>query len=633
MGWFARRRERKRALAARGNKSDSSGITGVGVPSRQRIRELLEGTPFGYLNQSLSDSVKKWKRFCKAFEYESHTEGTEILSHTQVSRSLYIILDGEVSLSFLDEKGDSSLKMLCTKTRGDCFGSSRFSRKSAAAEKKDGDHAALVAGISVTVSNDLCTLVRLNDVALTRYLQKYPSEREPIEKILSFAPTDALRKVPWLEGVEEQHLTYLSHMLHFESLKAEEKLFEEGSLGRAMYFVSRGVVRASTYDQKEEQEKLLREFKPGDNFGEISFACNMPRTSDIIASETSLVLKLDKDDCDRFFRLFTINRVPWTSMLKKRTAESFRRYKVPFFESITDDQYEILASLCTIERLAPGTSIFREGEAGDTFYIVAHGDLEATVMHETKKLVLGTIGPGQYFGEIALVSNQCRSATVTTTSRCVLLKITKAQFDEFFEKAPEANSDFQMKLSGYHVELKVLLFHRDGVKYFEEHLKKEYSQENIHFWKACRKFEQMDIEDEKAVHEEARQISKLYIEDSADEQVNLPETMKARIVADIATLKVDLHTFDRARDEILHLMSSDSFQRFKQSKLFQDLLEIIGDMSYKSKDQAIRGSVDMRGSGLHTPSASEQRRHSFRTQFIDFSLQGFSRPDESIGEE
>ena len=54
------------------------------------------------------------------------------------------------------------------------------------------------------------------------------------------------------------------------------------------------------------------------------------------------------------------------------------RLQVPFFESITDDQYEILASLCTIERFAPGTVIFKEGDAGDTFYIVAHGMFRRT---------------------------------------------------------------------------------------------------------------------------------------------------------------------------------------------------------------------------------------------------------------
>lgn len=50
-------------------------------------------------------------------------------------------------------------------------------------------------------------------------------------------------------GVAEQHLTYLSHMLHFHTLNEEEKLFEEGSLGRAMYFVSHGSVRACTWDR------------------------------------------------------------------------------------------------------------------------------------------------------------------------------------------------------------------------------------------------------------------------------------------------------------------------------------------------------------------------------------------------
>lgn len=75
-------------------------------------------------------------------------------------------------------------------------------------------------------------------------------------------------------------------------------------------------------------EKILGQFSAGNYFGEISFACNMPRTAGIIALERTLLLRLEKHDCDLFFSLFPINREPWTNMVKKRTAESFRKYKV-----------------------------------------------------------------------------------------------------------------------------------------------------------------------------------------------------------------------------------------------------------------------------------------------------------------
>jgi CRP-like cAMP-binding protein len=68
-----------------------------------------------------------------------------------------------------------------------------------------------------------------------------------------------------------------------------------------------------------------------------------------------------------------------------------------------------------------------------------------------EKIEVARMGAGRYFGEIALVTNEPRTATVVTVNRCAMLSITKENFQIFFEEAPEALADFEIKLARYQV--------------------------------------------------------------------------------------------------------------------------------------------------------------------------------------
>ena len=61
-------------------------------------------------------------------------------------------------------------------------------------------------------------------------------------------------------------------------------------------------------------------------------------------------------------------------------------------------------------RLEPGVDLTRQGDAGDAFYVIIDGQARVTVDGET----VNTLGPGQYFGELALLDGEPRSATVTS---------------------------------------------------------------------------------------------------------------------------------------------------------------------------------------------------------------------------
>ena len=68
-------------------------------------------------------------------------------------------------------------------------------------------------------------------------------------------------------------------------------------------------------------------------------------------------------------------QVAFEKVAKDRTAEQFRKFKVPFFAAIPQDRYVELANLCEIQKYEAETVIFKEGDPGDAFYLTVFGEL------------------------------------------------------------------------------------------------------------------------------------------------------------------------------------------------------------------------------------------------------------------
>jgi MFS family permease len=97
---------------------------------------------------------------------------------------------------------------------------------------------------------------------------------------------------------------------------------------------------------------------------------------------------------------------------------------VPIFAPLPGGSLEHLAGRLTPLRLDPGTVIVREGDAGDRFYIVAEGEVE--VSQDGKPV--SELGPGGYFGEISLLRDIPRTATVTAKTPVVLYGLDRDDF-------------------------------------------------------------------------------------------------------------------------------------------------------------------------------------------------------------
>jgi MFS family permease len=97
---------------------------------------------------------------------------------------------------------------------------------------------------------------------------------------------------------------------------------------------------------------------------------------------------------------------------------------VPIFAPLPGGSLEHVAGRLVPLRLEPGTVIVREGDAGDRFYIVAEGEVDVT----QSGAALTELGPGGYFGEIALLRDVARTATVTARTHVVLYALDRDDF-------------------------------------------------------------------------------------------------------------------------------------------------------------------------------------------------------------
>ncbi len=105
--------------------------------------------------------------------------------------------------------------------------------------------------------------------------------------------------------------------------------------------------------------------------------------------------------------------------------------KVPFFDGLTREALSIIAQVTAGRSPALGTRIFQYGDPGDKLFIILEGKVrisrEVSGMGEE---ALAVLGPGQVFGEMALLDEAPRSADARAHERCRLLVITKDAFED-----------------------------------------------------------------------------------------------------------------------------------------------------------------------------------------------------------
>jgi uncharacterized membrane protein len=115
---------------------------------------------------------------------------------------------------------------------------------------------------------------------------------------------------------------------------------------------------------------------------------------------------------------------------------------VPFFQTLDQLERTAVAALMHEERLARGATLFREGDPGGVLYIIKEGSIELSVIGEDrKKVVVDTLGAGEFFGEVSLLDGGGRTATAQAVEDAEIFCLDREPFLGLLRRQPEMALD------------------------------------------------------------------------------------------------------------------------------------------------------------------------------------------------
>eukprot|EP00742_Colponemidia_sp_Colp-10_P001162 GILJ01001253.1.p1 GENE.GILJ01001253.1~~GILJ01001253.1.p1 ORF type:complete len:430 (+),score=65.78 GILJ01001253.1:59-1291(+) len=223
-----------------------------------------------------------------------------------------------------------------------------------------------------------------------------------------------------LQALEEDEMRVITNAMFERSFPAGQTIIEQGEDGDNFYVLDEGQCKCYV-TPKGGSPKLVLTYEPGMSFGELALMYNAPRAATVQASLDCRVWALDR---------MTFKRVLMATSQQKRDVRYAFLDQVPLFDNMS--RYEKLKLLeairpCSFE---DGSIIIKEGTPGTQFYIVESGEACCTKVNSRgqPEEVYRRLRCGDYFGEIALIKDQPRAATVTAVGTTKVLGLEKDAF-------------------------------------------------------------------------------------------------------------------------------------------------------------------------------------------------------------
>jgi CRP/FNR family cyclic AMP-dependent transcriptional regulator len=111
--------------------------------------------------------------------------------------------------------------------------------------------------------------------------------------------------------------------------------------------------------------------------------------------------------------------------------------EVPLFQLLSEDERNLLATELDLVRYGAGEIVFVTGDPGDSMYVIRKGEVEVFFKDDTgAKVVLETMGPGDFFGELSLLDSGPRTASAVVTRDVEALRVDRRDLDQLLKLQP-----------------------------------------------------------------------------------------------------------------------------------------------------------------------------------------------------
>jgi CRP-like cAMP-binding protein len=112
--------------------------------------------------------------------------------------------------------------------------------------------------------------------------------------------------------------------------------------------------------------------------------------------------------------------------------------RVPLFSALAPEELDHVVQVAVPRRFAASQVVFREGDASDTCYVIRTGHARAVRAHQDgRTITLAQFGPGDFFGELAMLDDERRSATIETLEETEAIAILGADMRRLLREHPD----------------------------------------------------------------------------------------------------------------------------------------------------------------------------------------------------
>jgi len=279
-------------------------------------------------------------------------------------------------------------------------------------------------GYEVVQTINQLPVVQVDEPILRERLNQWNKEK-PISEILDKLLVDvdlfsSLTKLQVREILMESHL---------KKCEKGEIIFEKNDYTNTFYILLEGGIGIETLD--EDGKQRVFSLAKGNFFGEMGLVSGRRRTATVRAQERCNILEVSRR---AILKLIASN----DSVRKKIDSRFISNALVTYIGNVfTFEELQTLTNNVEIKRFNAKTPLFKEGDSPDGLYLIRSGSVAVSKNINGKEVILAYVSAGNYVGEIALLDNSARTATVTSVVLTEVIILKSDDFKVMIEKNPK----------------------------------------------------------------------------------------------------------------------------------------------------------------------------------------------------
>lgn len=226
-----------------------------------------------------------------------------------------------------------------------------------------------------------------------------------------------LRGTPVFASMSDVQLLQVAKCMKQIHVPSGQTIFKAGDPGRSFYIVEKGKCKIISLKGED-----LAVCEKGNCFGELALLTNAPRKATVLALSEVLLLECSIEVFHKYLGDLRDLKNMWK-------IENLM--KLPLFSKLSRNDLCDLAACLTEKTYEPGEIVFKQGDDGNSFYIIENGNCSVVKSQTGVKGQLKEIArltSGQYFGERALLCEDPRAATIVAKTNLKLFELRRSDF-------------------------------------------------------------------------------------------------------------------------------------------------------------------------------------------------------------